>query len=155
MVPLMPRRLNLALAWLAVPVVLSLLAYPLSAPAQEVLFNKLNQSAMRLYRQGKYREGVKVAKEALKVGEETFGYDHPSVGTSLNNLAALYYTLGRYALAEPLYKRGLAIDEKTLGPDHPSVANSLENYAALLRNTNRESEAAKMEARAKRIRAGQ
>ncbi len=43
--------------------------------------------------------------------------------------------------------------EKALGPDHPDVATSLENYADLLRKTGRGDEAAKMEARAKAIRA--
>ena len=43
--------------------------------------------------------------------------------------------------------------EKALGPQHPDVATSLENYAALLRKTERTTEATKMEARAKAIRA--
>ncbi len=72
---------------------------------------------------------------------------------SLNNLALLYDAQGKYADAEPLYKRALAIVEKALGPEHPHVATSLENYAALLRKTGRGHEAAKMEARAKAIRA--
>ncbi len=72
---------------------------------------------------------------------------------SLNNLAELYRAQGKYAGAEPLYKRALAIWEKALGPDHPHVAQSLENYAVLLRKTGRGDEAAKMEARAKAIRA--
>ena len=72
---------------------------------------------------------------------------------SLNNLALLYKDQGRYAEAEPLYKRALAIWEKALGPEHPHVATILENYAALLRKTERTTEATKMEARAKAIRA--
>ncbi len=62
-------------------------------------------------------------------------------------------TQGKYAEAEPLYKRSLAIVEKALGPEHPDVATSLKNYAALLRKTGRATEASKMEARAKAIRA--
>ena len=58
-----------------------------------------------------------------------------------------------YAEAEPFHKRSLAIREKALGPEHPDVAQSLESYAALLRNTQRTTEATKMEARAKAIRA--
>ncbi len=68
-------------------------------------------------------------------------------------MAALYKAQARYAEAEPLYKRALAVFEKALGPDHPHVAQSLENYAALLRKTGRGDEAAKLEARAKAIRA--
>ncbi len=43
--------------------------------------------------------------------------------------------------------------EKALGREHRHVAQSLENYAALLRQTARADEAARMEARAKAIRA--
>ncbi len=55
--------------------------------------------------------------------------------------------------AEPLYQPELANREKALGPEHPDVAQGLENYAALLRKTGRSDEAARMEARAKAIRA--
>ncbi len=55
--------------------------------------------------------------------------------------------------AEPLYERSLAIREKALGPEHPNVAGSLENYSALLSETGRGSEAVKLEARARAIRA--
>ena len=65
----------------------------------------------------------------------------------------LYDNQSKYAEAEPLYQRSLAIVEKALGPEHPDVAKSLEDYAGLLRATGRVSEAAKMEARAKAIRA--
>ena len=73
--------------------------------------------------------------------------------TSLNNLGELYRVQGRYAEAEPLFKRSLAINEKALGPNDLDVAKSLEKYAALLRVKQRNGAAAKMEARAKAIRA--
>ena len=95
----------------------------------------------------------KSLKEELSKREKSLGPDHPAVATSLKNLAKLYYLERDYSQVEPLLRRALEIHEKALGPDHPRVAQSLENYAALLRKTNRGSEAAKMEARAKRIRA--
>ena len=60
---------------------------------------------------------------------------------------------GRYTEAEPLWKRALAIRENALGPEHPLVAATLENFAVTLRKTGRNDRAAKMEARAKAIRA--
>ena len=75
------------------------------------------------------------------------------MATSLNNLALAYSFQGKYAEAEPLFTRALNIWERAFGPDHPTLAQGLENYAALLRKTNRPVEAAKMEARAKTIRA--
>ncbi len=65
----------------------------------------------------------------------------------------VYNAQGKHAEAEPFYKRALAIYEKALGPEHPHVAISLVIYAALLRETGRGAEAAKLEARAKAIRA--
>ena len=47
----------------------------------------------------------------------------------------------------------LAIKEKALGSEHPHVAKALLYYAAILRKTGRATEASKMEARAKAIRA--
>ena len=101
------------------------------ASAQEARWKALKNQVKALYEQGKYREGIPVAKEALKVTEETFGSDHPDVAISLNNLAVLYDYQGRYAQAEPLYKRSLAIRENSLGPNHPHVAQSLNNLAFL------------------------
>ena len=68
-------------------------------------------------------------------------------------MAELYRSQGKYAQTEPFYKRSLAIREKTLLPNHSFLAQSLENYAALLRMTRSEDQAAKLEARAKAIRA--
>jgi tetratricopeptide (TPR) repeat protein len=64
----------------------------------------------------------------------------------------LYSEQGKYGQAEPLYQRAIAIDERTLGLGHPQLATHLENYAVLLRETNRETEAAQMEARAQAMR---
>jgi hypothetical protein len=47
----------------------------------------------------------------------------------------------------------VAVALSFLGPEHPNVAIVLENYAVLLRKMKREEEAAKLEARAREIRA--
>jgi hypothetical protein len=61
----------------------------------------------------------------------------------------------KYVETEPLYLRSLAIRKQAMGLDHPDVTESLENYAELFRKTNRKEKAAKLEARAQAIRAGQ
>ena len=60
---------------------------------------------------------------------------------------------GREGLEEYRSRLGYGALEKALGPEHPDVAQILENYADLLRKTNQKDEAAKLEARAKEIRA--
>jgi tetratricopeptide (TPR) repeat protein len=116
------------------------------------LMEALN-SCKALSQQGRYSEAEPHAKEALRLGTEEFGPDHPTTAALLKVLASLYQAQGHYTEAEPLYKRSLAIFEKALGPEHPHVATSLKNYAALLRQTARADEAKRMEARAKAIRA--
>ncbi len=115
-------------------VLMLVLAVSLALPAyaQEALWKDLRVKVRTLYHQGRYTEATKVAQEALKVAENTFGPDHPNLATSLNNLAELYRRLqGKYAAAEPLYQRALGIREKALGPSHPQVATSLNNLAEL------------------------
>ncbi len=63
------------------------------------------------------------------------------------------YAQGRYAEAERLLERVLALLETRFGPDQPDVAQRFENYAAMLRKSGRSRVAAKMEGRAKAIRA--
>ncbi len=124
------------------------MAYGQSPALQEAA-----KRSITLYQQGRYSEALPYATEAVRLGEEELGPDHPITATVLDNLAQFNLAQGNYAEAEPLFKRSLAIGEKALGPEHPDVAQSLENYAALLRKTGRADEAAEMDARAKAIRA--
>ena len=84
-----------------------------------------------LYQGGRYSEAEPYAKEALRLGTEEFGPDHPSTATLLIILGSLYHDQGKYAEAEPLYKSALVILEKALGPEHPDVATGLNNLALL------------------------
>ena len=59
----------------------------------------------------------------------------------------------KYTEVESLFQRALSIREQKLGIAPPDVANTLESYAALLRKADQESEAAKLETRARAIRA--
>jgi tetratricopeptide (TPR) repeat protein len=109
--------------------------------AQQDAWNQLNQEAVRLCREGKYAEAIKIVEKSLEMAENTFGPDHSNVTVSLNYLAELYRWQGRNSDAEPLYKRSLLITEKTLGPDHPDVAAALNNLAEFYREQGKYSEA--------------
>ncbi len=122
------------------------------AVADDTAWAKYSEAGGKAYRSGQYAEAEKLLLVALKEAEK-FGELDGRLIYSLNDLAELYRAQGKYAEAEPFFRRVLAILEKALGPEHPDVATTLENYAVLLRKTNRDAEAAKMEARAKTIRA--
>jgi len=122
-------------------------------PAHPDVANSLNNLALLYRLRGMYAEAEPLSKRSLAIYEKALGPEHPHVAISLNNLAGLYHQQGKYNEAEPVYKRLLAIVEKALGPEHPNVIMSLDNYAMVLRKTNREVEAARMEAHAETIRA--
>src|SRR3990170_305178 len=94
--------------------------------------HELNQRVVDLYQAGKYVEATSIAESALSLAEQRFGFDHPSLGASLNNLAQLYTKQARYAEAEPLFRRSLAIKERSGGVDNPSVAVAAGNLGSLL-----------------------
>ena len=52
--------------------------------------DRLNQRALRLYEQGRYREALELAQEALAIARQLLGEEHPDYATSLNSLAVLY-----------------------------------------------------------------
>ena len=51
------------------------------------------------------------------------------------------------------YRRALAVQQAALGPDHPDRADTLDNYADILVMNGRGAEAARLKARAAKIRA--
>lgn len=112
-------------------VAMAVVSFSLTTYAQEILWETLMYRVDTLSQQGRYSNAIRVAEEALKVAENTFGSNHRKVAESLNYLAGLYYHHGKYDQAEPLFRRALEIWEKALGPDHPNVATSLNNLAGL------------------------
>ena len=130
-----------------------LILLPMAGQAQEALLEDLYCHVFELYGQGRYSEAADIAKEALKVAEDTFGEGHPNVAISLNNLAYLYDCQGDHAQSGPLYRRALGILEKALGPDHFRVGQVLSNMAERCRKMGNKDEADRLEARAAKIRA--
>jgi tetratricopeptide (TPR) repeat protein len=131
---------------------LCLVAWPAPVQSQSAAFTDAFNRYSELYDQGRYQEALPFAEQALKLGEQEFGPDHPHTASFLINLAELYQAQGRYAEAEPLYKRALAIREKALGPEHPQVAENLNNLADLYRVQGKYAEAEPLQKRALAIR---
>jgi tetratricopeptide (TPR) repeat protein len=109
--------------------------------AQEARWKELDAQVDQLQKQGKNKEALPVAEEALHVAEATFGAERANTATAPNRLGTIYEDQGKYAEAEPLYKRSLAIREKALGPDHPDVARSLNSLANLYEDQGKYAEA--------------
>jgi CHAT domain-containing protein len=92
---------------------------------------RLNTKAATLYRQGKFREAIASAQEALAIRKQALGEQHPDYAASLNRLAFLYSSQGDHARAEPLFRQALVIRKQALGEQHPAHATCLHNLAFL------------------------
>lgn len=96
---------------------------------------------VELYAQGRNWEALPFGKEAVRLGEQEFGPENPTVAKMIDSLGLLYASMGRYTEAEQHYLRALAIQEKAQGPLHPDVAHVLDLLANLYSVTGRYAEA--------------
>jgi tetratricopeptide (TPR) repeat protein len=117
------------------------ISYREALPDPNPLAISLGCLALLYQSQGRYEEAEPLYLQALAIGEQQLGKDHPDVATRLNNLAGHYESQGRYEEAEPLYLQALAISEQQLGKDHPDVAIRLNNLACLYQSQGRYEEA--------------
>lgn len=95
--------------------------------ADRAEYRKLNQRIALLYKSGKFVEAILVAKDLVKVAEETFGVDNAYVISSLNNLALIYFQDEQYANAKSTYEQALLKTENLVGKNHPNIIKILED----------------------------
>ena len=101
----------------------------------------LNQKAVQLQAQGKYKEAAAAAGKAVALAERTLGAGHPDTLKSINNLASVYEAQGRYSEAEPLLKRAVSGFEHALGNDDAATLSAVASLAALYELQGRYAEA--------------
>src|SRR5262249_27427266 len=103
-------------------------------------------------RQGKVAEAEPLLQRAISTYEAALGGDHPDVARCCAKMAHACCAQGKNAEAESCCKQAIAIYEKSPQVADPAnYARALQEYAKVLRNTNRASEAEKVEARARAV----
>ncbi|MBN9690233.1 MAG: tetratricopeptide repeat protein [Verrucomicrobia bacterium] len=83
------------------------------------------------YDLGEYALAASMHAEALRLLEQRFGTNHPSLAEPLFELGRTRHESGDLDTAEPLYHRALSLRQRTLGTNHLDVARSLGNLANL------------------------
>jgi tetratricopeptide (TPR) repeat protein len=97
-----------------------------------------------------------IVRRAVRIAEEIADSALlRAISVSVVALADLYSALASPSDAEPLYRKALMMRETALGRDHAEVGEALERYARFLRRMQRESEAERLEERARAIKAAQ
>ena len=94
---------------------------PLAAAAQSPELRAKHSWVKRLHATGHNAEAAVTAGEALALGIDEFGEEHPSTAALMTTLAELRALLGEWPEAERLFRRAAAVREKTLGATHPDT----------------------------------
>src|SRR5687768_6668725 len=90
--------------------------------------SELSKSVVQLFREGKYKEALPLAKRALEIREKTLSPADDQLTSSQRNLAEIYVALGKYGDAEELFERVMKSLEQSAA-DQPSLAEILERLA--------------------------
>lgn len=114
--------------------------------------SSLENLAMLLEAQGKYKDAEAVLRRVLAIRERAYGMSHPSYAQSLESLAGLIAKIDKLEEAVQLQRLALSALEKSYGPNHPIVASSLNRLAGYLLRLARYDQAEPLILRAIRIR---
>jgi CHAT domain-containing protein/tetratricopeptide (TPR) repeat protein len=107
------------------------MAPPSREPAVRERLTAISQTVRKWHAQGRFREALPLAQEALRLARVCFDDRHPELADSLNLLAEVYRVLGNYAQARGLLEEALHLRRKLLGETHPALAQSMHNLGAL------------------------
>ena len=92
----------------------------------------MNNLAVVLSRQGKYKEAEEMHRKVLVSCESVLGKEHPDMLASMNNLAEVLSRQGKYKAAEEMHQQTRTLREMVLGKEHPNTLISMNNLAEVL-----------------------
>lgn len=124
-------------------------AFPGDSPGLAPLLNTI---AFLRYERDENGQADLLFRRSMKIREKSLRQDPLDDAMAAANHALLSQQQGKFDESTKAYRLAIALVEKEISPDHAVLAIILENYADLLRNTNRPTEASKLEARARIIR---
>lgn len=81
-----------------------------------------------LEEQGKYKEALPFAKQAVELAFKKYGQDHKATASLVYNLGILHDNLGEYELAEPLLSQALETGKRVLGPENQKTQKFEKTY---------------------------
>lgn len=95
---------------------------------------KLNDQAVELEKQGKYKEALEPAKKVLEVRQKILGEKNPITATALMLVGHLSQNSGDAAAAKSYFEQALAIRQEVLGKEHADTATTLSKLGFVLQS---------------------
>jgi tetratricopeptide (TPR) repeat protein len=91
----------------------------------------LHNMANAYCQQGKYAGVESLYEQALQLGEQSLGSEHPMLAIVLVNLASFHWGQYDHATAKSCFWRALTIRENSLGQEHPDITRIVLCLASL------------------------
>jgi tetratricopeptide (TPR) repeat protein len=92
----------------------------------ELYGNALNDYAVTIWSQSRFREAELICRENLEICNDLFGYDHPVTADAMVNLGALAFISGSFGMTTEYLNQAVAIYSKNFGPSHHKIAKAYE-----------------------------
>ncbi len=124
---------------------------PADAQAELTEATKLEKELAKLKGEGRYRDGIGVARRIVAIRQRHLGEEHRLVAPALNDQGICAHNAGQYTEAETLFRRALALCQKLLGDEHPHTAAAITNLALSLSAQDKYTEARPLHHRALEI----
>ena len=127
-----------------------ILLFPVNAQtdSQHSVWQSHAQAGLAAFEDCRHDDALKSFQAAMKIAE-TFGPNHPIMGSSLVTFAMLYAGQGRYGKAVSLYEEALGIYERTLEPDDKTIWWTMQKLIPLYYAEGRQVEADSLSNRAR------
>jgi CHAT domain-containing protein len=86
----------------------------------------LNDYAVTIWSQSRFREAELICRENLEICIDLFGYDHPVTADAMVNLSALAFISGSYGMTTEYLNQAIAIYKIHFGESHHKAAKAYE-----------------------------
>lgn len=95
-------------------------------------FKKINQQVIAKYQDGKYKDALRTAEQALAMSIEIFGAEHNETATSYSNLGEIYRAKKDYDEAIESFEKALTIYQKNPSANEKKIAGVLKSLGTVL-----------------------
>lgn len=95
-------------------------------------FKEINGQVVAKYKEGKYKDALKIAKQALEMSVEIFGAEHDETAATYSNLGEIYRAKKDYGEAAESFEKALAIYQKNSVGDEKKIAGVLKSLGTVL-----------------------
>ncbi|QDU61063.1 photosystem I assembly protein Ycf3 [Planctomycetes bacterium Pan216] len=122
---------SLVALYLAILAASPLLAQNISQQRKLAVANRLHNRAVQMFNDGRTKDALETAEQAVKVREQVFGTGHAETARGYHNLGVMLSRVGRHAEGREYLEKALKIQQQTLGEGHEDFHDTLRTTGSI------------------------